>query len=213
MGVLNGVVTGILFSSATFFVTEEAARRNFGLLRRIDAPFWLEGLVALVLFDLWMYLWHRANHGVPFFWRFHRMHHSDPQVDVTTALRFHLGELTFSSILRLGVLVLLGLEFQQLMLYEAVLLPVIRLHHSNVALPESWDRLLRAVIVTPNMHRVHHSDVTPETNSNYSSIFSFWDRLWRTFRLRDPLALHYGLLDFREAKWQTFRGMWVTPFR
>ncbi len=213
MGLLNGVVTGVLFSTATLVVIDMAKKRGLGLLHWIVAPIWMETLLALLLFDLWMYLWHRANHGVPFLWRFHRMHHSDPMVDVTTALRFHLGELTFSSILRLWVVVLLGLGFRQLLLYEMALLPITRLHHSNVALPETWDRLLRGLIVTPNMHRVHHSDDPSETNSNYSSIFSFWDRLAKTFRLRDPLTLRYGLDEFQEKRWQTFQGMLTTPLK
>lgn len=214
VGLVNGAVTGFLFSGATLFVMEASARRHFGLLHRLQAPSWLGTLLALLLFDLWMYLWHRANHGVPFFWRFHRMHHSDPMVDVTTALRFHPGELLFSAVLRLGVLAALGLGFRHLVLYETILLPTIRLHHSNVALPEKWDRLLRILIVTPNMHRVHHSDESFETNSNYASIFSFWDRLAKTFRLRDPLTLHYGLPGFQEPRWQTLGGMFLaTPLR
>jgi sterol desaturase/sphingolipid hydroxylase (fatty acid hydroxylase superfamily) len=161
-----------------------------------------------------MYLWHRANHAIPFLWRFHRMHHSDPAVDVTTALRFHVGEITLSSTLRLAVIPLLGLRLGEVILYETLLLPVIAFHHSNVALPEKWDRRLRAVIVSPNMHRVHHSDWQPETDSNFSSIFSWWDRLGRSFRLRpDIRALRYGLRDFDGQEWQNLWGLLRTPLR
>lgn len=213
MGLMNGAMTGILFSGATAFVTEAAEAQRFGLLHWMEAPFLTETLMAIVLFDLWMYLWHRANHQLPLLWRFHRMHHSDPQVDATTALRFHIGELTFSSLIRFGVLFALGLTLWQLILYETILLPIILFHHSNVALPERWDRLFRILIVTPNMHRVHHSHLQSETDSNYSSVFSFWDRFGQSFRRKEKiLMLHYGLDEFESSRWQGFRGMLKTPF-
>ena len=188
--------------------------QKIGLLNLLDFPPTIETGIALLLFDGWMYLWHRANHKIPFLWRFHRMHHSDREMDVTSATRFHTGELIFSSILRLGVIPLLGLELWQLVLYEVMLLPVIQFHHSNVNLPERWDRLLRAIIVSPNMHRVHHSRIQHETDSNYSSVFSFWDRLACTFRRREDVgAIEFGLLEFDDLKWQTILGMLRTPFR
>ena len=209
---LNLAVIGIGFSAATAGVAAWARGAGFGLLNRLDAPLWIELPLALILFDAWMYLWHRANHAAPFLWRFHRMHHSDPEMDVTTALRFHVGEIVISSGLRLAVVPLLGLHLWEVILYETILLPVIAFHHSNVALPEAWDRCLRAVIVSPNMHRVHHSDWQPETDSNFSSIFSFWDRLGRTFRLRkDVRTLRYGLREFDGEEWQRFWGLLATP--
>lgn len=212
MGLLNGAITSVLFSGATAYVAEEAELRNFGLLHWMGGSFWAESFLAILLFDLWMYLWHRGNHGIPFLWRFHRMHHSDPQVDATTALRFHIGELLISAILRFGILFILGMTLWQLILYETILLPIILFHHSNVALPEKWDRLLRFLVVTPNMHRVHHSHLQPETDSNYASIFSFWDRLGKSFkRKKEILTLHYGLGEFESARWHSFPGMLVTP--
>lgn len=210
LGLFNGLVIALLFSSLTAWATRAAG--DFGILAQMNGSAWLENLLAILFFDLWMYLWHRANHRIPFLWKFHRMHHSDNQVDATTALRFHTGELVFSSTLRLAVLPLLGLSLSQLLLYETCLQPIIILHHSNVAIPEKIDRILRTLIVTPNMHRVHHSQVNRETNSNYSSIFSFWDRIGKSFtRRRDLSNLRYGLPDFPEPQWQTFGGMLKTP--
>ena len=141
------------------------------------------------------------------------MHHSDLQMDCTTALRFHTGEIFFSSILRLVVIPILGMDFSQWILYEACLRPVILFHHSNVALPEKFDRMFRALIVTPNMHRVHHSELRPETDSNFSSVLSFWDRLFRSFKQRkDPKTLRYGLPYLKDEKWQSFLGMIETPW-
>jgi sterol desaturase/sphingolipid hydroxylase (fatty acid hydroxylase superfamily) len=209
---VNLVVIGVGFTAATAHVAAWAASANFGLLHVLRLPLGVELPLSLLLFDAWMYLWHRANHAIPFLWRFHRMHHSDPEVDVTTALRFHGGEIVLSSILRLAVIPLLGLGLWQVILYETLLLPVIAFHHSNVALPENWDRWLRAVIVSPNMHRVHHSDWQPETDSNFASIFSFWDRFGQTLCLRaDVRSLRYGLREFDKEAWQTIWGLLRTP--
>jgi sterol desaturase/sphingolipid hydroxylase (fatty acid hydroxylase superfamily) len=212
VGAANMAVIGLAFAAATAAVADRAAAARFGLLHRLPATPWLELALGFLLFDAWMYLWHRANHRAPFLWRFHRMHHSDPAMDVTTALRFHFGEIAISSALRLAVVPLLGLAVWQVILYETILLPVIAFHHSNVALPERWDRLLRAVIVSPNMHRVHHSDWRPETDSNYASIFSWWDRLGGTFRRREDVkTLRYGLREFDGEEWQSLWGLMKTP--
>ena len=210
----NTVVVALLFSGIITMVADWNRNRGFGLLHLLDLTPTIETAVALLMFDGWMYLWHRANHEIPFLWRFHRMHHSDREMDVTSATRFHTVELIFSSILRLGVISLLGLELWQLVLYEVMLLPIIQFHHSNVNLPERWDRLLRMIIVSPNMHRVHHSRIQPETDSNYSSVFSFWDRLAHTFRRREDVeAIEFGLIDFDDCEWQTVLGMLRTPFK
>jgi sterol desaturase/sphingolipid hydroxylase (fatty acid hydroxylase superfamily) len=213
LGILNGLIVAVLFSSLTVWTMQWTWQNSFGLLNRLSWNGWSKGILAFVLFDLWMYLWHMANHRIPFLWRFHRTHHSDLEVDATTALRFHTGEIVFSSLLRCIIIPLLGIKFHQLLIYELCLQPVILFHHSNVALPEKIDRIFRTVIVTPNMHRIHHSQERFETDSNYSSIFSFWDRLARTFRKRaDTRTLRYGLPYLQEAKWQTVLGLLKTPF-
>jgi sterol desaturase/sphingolipid hydroxylase (fatty acid hydroxylase superfamily) len=214
LGVVNAAVTGLLFVGLWWSTAEWADRQHFGLVRWVEFPVWTRRAMAVLLFDAWMYFWHRLNHRVPFLWRFHRTHHSDPRMDVTTANRFHLGEILFSSILRVPVIALLGLQLWELALYEAAMFTVVQLHHANIALPAWLDRGLRAVIVTPLMHKVHHSRLQPETDSNYSSLFSFWDRLFGTMRLRkDPRTLQYGLEDFDPPKHHTMTGLLITPFR
>jgi sterol desaturase/sphingolipid hydroxylase (fatty acid hydroxylase superfamily) len=186
---------------------------RLGLLYRLGLPPWLHGLAVLLLFDLWMYIWHRLNHMVPFFWRFHRVHHSDPAMDVTTALRFHVGEIALSACFRLAIYPLLGMRAVDVLLYEVVMYPIIFLHHSNYFLPARWDRLLRLVVCSPRMHWVHHSRVRRETDSNYGAIFSCWDRLFRSFRLReDPRTIRYGLARYDEPAYQSVWGMLKTPF-
>jgi sterol desaturase/sphingolipid hydroxylase (fatty acid hydroxylase superfamily) len=134
-------------------------------------------------------------------------------MDATTAVRFHTGEILISSALRLAVIPLLGITIHQLLVYEMLLLPVIMFHHSNVRFPGSLDALLRSIIVTPTIHRIHHSRLRIETDSNYSSVFSFWDRLAGTFRLRgNGRPVDFGLDEFDGEQWQRIRGLITIPF-
>jgi sterol desaturase/sphingolipid hydroxylase (fatty acid hydroxylase superfamily) len=214
LGVFNALLTAFVFA-ALWWATAEWARANqFGFLHWFSLPAWARLALAFLLFDAWMYWWHRLNHRIPFLWRFHRTHHSDPKMDVTTANRFHIGEISLSSVLRVPVIALLGLHLWELALYEMVMFGVVQLHHANIALPVGLDRTLRALIVTPFIHKVHHSRWQQETDSNYSSLFSFWDRLFSTLRLRnDPHTIHFGLQEFDGAKNHTLAGLLATPFK
>lgn len=214
LGVINGFMVAVLFSGSLLLSTEFARDQGFGLLHWVNAPWLVSWILAIVVFDAWQYVWHILNHKVPLLWRFHSVHHSDAEMDASTALRFHTGEIALSSMARLAILPLLGLTMVQLAVYEAILLPIIMFHHSNVWVPEKYDRVLRSMIVTPWMHWVHHSDHQPETDSNYASIFSFWDRLFRTFRLRkDPRTIRLGLTTFQEVEWRPLRSILTIPFR
>ena len=192
IGVANGVVLAIVAVPLLSGLSAWIERSDIGLIRLVGEP-WRTG-VGLLLFDGWMYLWHRANHEVGFLWRFHRLHHSDRAMDVTTTFRFHPGEIGLSTLARLAVMPLLGLTIDHLVLYEIVMFPVILLHHSNVGIAERADRWLRWLIVTPAAHRVHHSRIRVETDSNYGSVLTLWDRLAGTFRLRtDGTPVSFGL--------------------
>ena len=139
------------------------------------------------------------------------MHHSDTEMDVTSAVRFHAGEMLLSGLLRAALIPLLGLSIQHILLYDALLLPVIFFHHSNINLPEHIDRILRVVVATPALHRVHHSRLIIEANNNYGSIFSWWDRLAKTFQLRqDGTRVEFGVQGLDEH--QTLPGLLRTPF-
>jgi sterol desaturase/sphingolipid hydroxylase (fatty acid hydroxylase superfamily) len=168
---------------------------------------------AVLLLDAWTYIWHRLNHAVPVFWRFHRVHHADARMDVTTASRFHLGEIVLSSILRIPLIVVLGIDLWELIAYETVMFAVVQLQHANIVLPDRVDRFLRLLIVTPAMHKVHHSRWRPETDSNYSSLFSFWDRIGRSFQIRKDLtSLSMGLDAFDAPENRTLSGLMKIPF-
>jgi sterol desaturase/sphingolipid hydroxylase (fatty acid hydroxylase superfamily) len=214
LGILNALLTGLVFVALWWTTAEWAQAYNFGLLNWLALPSWAHVVGAFLLFDAWMYLWHRLNHRVPFLWRFHRTHHSDPRMDVTTASRFHLGEIFLSSVLRIPVIALLGVDLWELALYETAMFTVVQLHHANIALPAWLDRGLRLLIVTPSMHKVHHSRWQPETDSNYSSLFSCWDRLFGTFRLHVNMnTLRFGLEEFDRPEDHTLIGLFATPIK
>lgn len=214
LGVANAGVSAAAFAAATLFVTEWARARGFGVLNLIPITGPARLVVAVLLFDLWQYFWHRLNHTIPLLWRFHAVHHADAEMDASTALRFHTGEIVLSSTVRLAVLPLLGLTIAEVLVYETILLPIILFHHSNVRLSDGFDRSLRWLIVTPWMHWVHHSDIRRETDSNYSSMLSVWDRLFGSFRLRtDPQSIRLGLKSVDRAESRSLWGMLAMPFR
>jgi sterol desaturase/sphingolipid hydroxylase (fatty acid hydroxylase superfamily) len=189
-----------------------AETQGFGLCRSVELGWPLCALLSFLLFDLWMYTWHRANHEVPFLWRFHRVHHTDPAMDSTTALRFHPGEILLSTMANCLVVMALGMSLEMLVLYKSVMVLVILFHHSNLAVPDRLDAGLRAVIVPPSMHRVHHSEIRAETDSNYGTVFSLWDRLLGSFRLRtDPPAIRFGIGDYGDSRWQHPLGLLRLP--
>ena len=188
IGLLNGLAIRFGFLALWVATMQWAETRDVGLLNWVPAPAALRLVVALFLLDSWTYAWHRLNHTVAFFWRFHRMHHSDREMDVTTANRFHVGEITLSSLARIPVLALIGCGADELAVYEVLLFAVVQFHHANIGLPEWLDRVLRAMIVTPHLHKVHHSVVLVEQNANFSSLFSWWDRIAHTFRLAPDLS-------------------------
>jgi sterol desaturase/sphingolipid hydroxylase (fatty acid hydroxylase superfamily) len=217
LGLTNAIIITVIFVGAWLWASNWAYEHQFGLLNWMLAagfPSWMHTLGAVLLLDFWMYLWHLMNHKIPFFWRFHRVHHADPNMDVTTASRFHTGEIVFSSLLRIGVILVLGVYLWELLLYETMMFAVVQFHHANIALPEKLDQTLRTIIVTPGMHKVHHSRWQPETDSNYSSLFSIWDRLGRTFRLHNPLGeLRIGLDEFDAEEDRKVTGLFTMPFR
>ncbi|MDO8539679.1 MAG: sterol desaturase family protein [Opitutaceae bacterium] len=213
LAAINAAVSAA-FAFAILFVTEWAQVHHFGLLNLVPLPEWLQWVTAIVLFDCWQYWWHRLNHRVPLFWRFHSVHHADAELDASSGVRFHTGEILFSFLARLVVLPLIGLTIPQLLVYEALSLPIVLFHHSNVRLPGRVDRRLRWLIVTPWMHYVHHSRWQPETDSNYASFLSVWDRIFGSLRLREnPQEIALGLDRWQEHEWRRLPGMLAAPFR
>lgn len=188
-------------------------RDHVGLLQATSWPRWIEILAAIVLLDYALWWWHWANHRVAFFWRFHLVHHADRDLDTSTALRFHFGELLLSIPVRAAQMIIIGVDPQMLWLWQTVLFGAILFHHSNVRLPLAVERVLVRIIVTPRMHGIHHSDRLNEANSNWSSLLSWWDYLHRTMVLNVPQSeIAIGVPAYSEASEVTIGKMLLLPF-
>lgn len=212
LAVFNGLVLFFTLGLATTFLAGWTAEHEFGLLYLLGLDWGWRFLFGFLILDLGAYLWHRASHWYAFLWRFHRLHHSDLEVDCTTSVRFHVCELSLAAMTRLPVIVVFGLEPLPILVHETVLVAVSQFHHANIGLGR-WDRVLCWLIVTPAMHQVHHSRRKPETNSNYASVLSLWDRVCRSFHRPDQSAkIELGLDEFLEPHWHTLSGMLGTPF-
>jgi len=156
---------------------------HFGLNYLYELPFWAEAVIAFAMLDYTNYLWHILNHKLPFLWRFHLVHHTDHDLDITTAFRFHFGEMIGSLFFRGAAVLLTGVTPLTVLIYEIVFEAATQFHHSNLKLPFHFEKILNKLIVTPRMHGIHHSVIRSETDSNYSVIFSFWDRIHKTIYL------------------------------
>lgn len=193
-----------------------AESHHFGLFQAISLPSWLAILASLVVLDLAIYLQHVLFHAVPVLWRFHRMHHADLDVDVTTGVRFHPIEVLLSMGIKVGVTAALGAPAMAVPIFEVLLNVSSMFNHGNVRLPERLERVLRAILVTPEMHRVHHSIIPAETNSNFAFNLSWWDRLFGTYRAQ-PAAGHEGMTigieQFRDPGELRLDRMLLQPFR
>lgn len=212
LGLLNAAA-GILAAGAFLLVDTPAARADFGLLRVADIPLWLAAIAGLLLLDLWQYVCHITFHHVPLLWRFHAVHHNADSLEATVALRFHVLEILAHGLLVIPFAVLLGISIETAAIYNLVLLPASLFHHSNLRISPALDRLLRLVIVTPRMHWLHHSRWQPETDSNYSSVLSIWDRLFGTMRSRrHPETVDIGLDGYDPRQIASLRGIMTTPF-
>lgn len=206
----------LVFPLAAVGIALWAQHHGFGLFPWLGIPTWLAGLLAFLLLDLSIWVAHLAAHKVPFLWRFHKVHHADRDVDVTTALRFHPGEILLSMLWKGGVIVVLGAPPVAVLVFEIVLNGAAMFTHANWRLPRAIDRALRLVIVTPDMHRVHHSAVPCETDSNYGFNFAFWDRLFRTYEAapRDGHEeMRLGLTEHQTAEPTHFLWSLTLPFR
>ncbi|MBX6314339.1 MAG: sterol desaturase family protein [Isosphaeraceae bacterium] len=188
-------------------------RRRWGLLQRLDLPSWLEVPLAVALMDYTLYLWHILVHKVPFLWRFHQVHHVDLDMDASTALRFHFGEMIVSIPWRAAQVALIGVSPRALAVWQTATLIEILFHHSDVALPIAVERWLCRLIVTPRMHGIHHSIVPEEQNSNWSSGLTLWDWLHGTLRLDIPQeAITIGVPAYRDPAEVTLPKILALPF-
>jgi sterol desaturase/sphingolipid hydroxylase (fatty acid hydroxylase superfamily) len=213
---LDTLLVRLLFPAAAIGAALAAEAGGWGLFPALAAPAWLAVPAAVILLDLAIYLQHVLFHAVPVLWRLHRMHHADLEFDTTTGLRFHPIEILLSLGIKLGVIAALGTPAVAVLVFEVLLNATSMFNHGNVRLPAGIDRALRWLVVTPDMHRVHHSLVPRETNSNFGFNLPWWDRLFGTYRAQ-PEAGHDGMTigigQFRDPAELRLDRMLLQPFR
>ena len=191
-----------------------ARQHHLGILNWVAAPNWLTVVLAFLLLDFTFYYWHRLLHQVPVLWRFHNVHHIDPDLDVSTALRFHFGEIALSLLFRVPQLVLIGCSPATFVIFETCFTAVAEFQHSNWRLPFRLERALNKILVTPRMHGIHHSLIPEETDSNYSTIFSLWDRLNGSFRMiTEAHAVTIGVPAYRDPADRRILRLFLLPFQ
>jgi len=215
--VINTLLLRLVFPAAAVGMAAFAAAEGWGLLNAVDMPFWLSVGISLVVLDFVIWLQHVMFHAVPALWRLHRVHHADLDYDLTTGARFHPIEILLSMVIKFAAIAALGPPVVAVILFEVILNGMAMFNHANVRLPTGLDRALRWLVVTPDMHRVHHSVEDDETNSNFGFNLSWWDRLLGTYRAQ-PRAGHLGMTigirgyrDPREV--DRLPGMLMLPFR
>ena len=214
--VINTLIVRVVFPTGAVAAALMSEANGWGLLNVWHVPQWMALLLSLVILDLVIYLQHVMFHAVPLLWRFHRMHHADLEFDVTTGTRFHPIEIILSAAIKLAAVLLIGAPALAVLIFEILLNATAMFNHANVQLPRRVDAILRWIVVTPDMHRVHHSVVICETNSNYGFNLPWWDRLFGTYR-DQPNAGHgamgIGVAAIRNPEEQRLDRMLTQPFR
>ncbi len=214
--VVDTLLVRLVFPTAAVGMALVAEEHGWGLFNAYAVPFPLAVILAVVLLDLAIYLQHVLFHAVPLLWRLHRMHHADLEFDVTTGIRFHPIEILLSMVIKFAIVAAIGAPAVGVLIFEVLLNATSMFNHGNVRLPAGIDRWLRLVVVTPEMHRVHHSIVVREANSNFGFNLPWWDRLFGTYRAQ-PEAGHegmtIGITQFRDAGELRLDRMLTQPFR
>lgn len=218
---INIGVSALALATGGYIVAPVALRlaswtseSSFGLLGVISLPFTAEFIIGFLLMDLTFYYWHRANHSIPVLWRFHNVHHVDPDLDVSTSFRFHFGEVLYSVAFRALQVTLLGVSLFTYLVYELVFQCATIFHHSNVRLPITVEQWLNKIIVTPRMHGIHHSIVKDETTSNFSVVFRWWDLMHGTLKLNVKQSeIVIGIPAYLEPDGNKFLNLLILPFR
>jgi sterol desaturase/sphingolipid hydroxylase (fatty acid hydroxylase superfamily) len=213
---LNSLLLRLLFPAAAVGFAALISEKGWGLLNLTTLPYWLNVLIAVTLMDMVIYLQHVMVHAVPALWRLHRVHHADPDYDLTTGARFHPIEIILSMLIKIAAIAALGPPIIAVLIFEVLLNGMAMFNHGNVSLPKSIDRKLRWLLVTPDMHRVHHSLIPNEANSNFGFNLSIWDRLMGTYQAQPILGhqqMQIGVKTLQDPSLITkLGGMLIIPF-
>ena len=213
LSIFNSLTYYFIYSGVLSVLFIKVQQQNLGLLNRFEFPYWTDIFLGIVVLDFFIYIWHLLNHKVPVFWRFHRVHHCDMNMDVSTAGRFHLGEFLISGLIRLMVIYTFGISFMAYMLFEILMNSAIQFHHSSVRISSRFERFWWLLFVPPSMHRIHHSTRIRESDSNYGVLFSLWDRFLGTMTLdTEQKGIIIGIDSNRDFQKLGFGHMLFMPF-
>lgn len=216
LAAFNMLIMRFSLGGAAYFSAVAAAERGYGLLNLAQIPDWLAAAISLLFLDFAIYCQHIVSHKWPLLWRLHQVHHTDMEFDATTAVRFHPLEIVISMIYKVFWVVLIGATPWAVIAFEILLNGAATFNHSNVNIPPAIDKKLRWLVVTPDMHRIHHSTIPAETDSNYGFSLSIWDRLCNTYTenpKQPQTAMDIGLTPFRDANELGFAGLLLMPFK
>ncbi|MBR9787631.1 MAG: sterol desaturase family protein [Vibrionaceae bacterium] len=213
---LNSVIVSLVMPIAAFQASIIVTENQWGLFQLLSFPIWLNVLLSIILLDFVIYLQHVIFHRIPILWKLHRMHHADMDIDVTTGARFHPIEILISMVIKIGAVFMLGVSPISIVAFEIILNASAMFNHSNAKLALPTDAWLRKVIVTPDMHRVHHSVIPRETHSNFGFFLSVWDRMFSTYCAQPERGHEHiviGSLDIRDEQEQRLDKLITQPFR
>jgi len=207
-------VGGLVVRGSALAVSEWAASNHLGLCNMITLPGWLQLVLGFLFLDWTFYHWHKINHKYPLLWRFHNVHHIDPDMDISTSFRFHWGEVLYSTVFRVFQVAVFGISLVTYVTYEIIFQLCTMFHHSNLRLPFRWEKFLNYIFVTPRMHGVHHSTVANENYSNFSVVFRWWDFLHKTLRLNIPQQqITIGVPAYLQPDDNRLDNLLLMPFR
>jgi len=212
LGLISSLVINLFFPLGLVSLAVWCEKNNIGLLNHFSAKGQWIDFLSLIILDFFIYLQHFLSHKWSFLWRFHRVHHSDPDVDTSNAIRFHPVEITLSMLHKMGLVLLMGFSYKSIFIFEILLSSMALFNHSDIYIPRRVEKLMRFVLVTPQMHIIHHSSNSEEMNSNFCFNISLWDRLLGTYRNNSLPNGRIGLSEFRSPKDQKFLSLTLQPF-
>lgn len=216
LATLNMVIMRVTMGSVAYFTAITAKEQNFGLLNQFSCPDGLSIVITLLFLDFAIYVQHILAHKWSLLWRLHQVHHTDIEMDATTSVRFHPLEIMLSMVYKVFCIALIGANPAAIVIFEILLNAAATFNHSNVYIPEKWDKIIRYVLVSPDMHRIHHSVIPKETDSNYGFSISCWDRLFRTYTAESQSSqteMAIGLPEFRDERELNFYRLLLLPFQ
>ncbi len=214
LALVNAILLAVVYTAILGSISLFTTAKGISLLDLSSLSPLFEWIILFLLFDITLYFWHRSNHAFSFLWRFHRVHHADRDLDFSSGSRFHFGELFLSILVKAVFILITGATFSHIIIFDLLVTIFALFNHSNVHFTGILEKIIRTIIVTPDMHRVHHSQIQKETDSNYCTLLSVWDRIFGSFRTqKEQVKITIGLTQYATKDKTTFWQLFIIPFR